>query len=343
LSEGTLRKLNQLQPMANQEKTHQKAFNGPLNSIVILARERYGDAIMQTPLIAALKDRYPSASIYMIAFTQIIYDFFKADSNISAVYHAKREFGKYLLEFLPRKYDLFFNPKAHPSTNFGIQSRIIRARYKVGHRNSGNEKFYDYLLDLPADMHESDRNLSLLKALDPGPLPKVRPYIPQMPVSKDVSTLIDTLPQKTHIGINLSTGSPGGNRSFEQWSDLINSFPNERFIIFSSPADIGKKKELEAALPNVLPTPSTKNLYEVLQILEKLKLLVTPDTSLIHLAACSDTPLVALYRYQPLESKVFSPMTTLHEVIGSNTLDVMDIEDEKVTEAVKRMLERLAD
>jgi len=317
------------------------AFKGPLNSIVILARERYGDAIMQTPLIAALKERYPSASIYMVAFTRIIYDFFKADSNITAVYHAKREFRKYFLEFLPRKYDLFFNPKGHPSTNFGIQARIISARYKVGHRHNGNEKIYDYLLDLPADLHESERNLSLLKALDSGPLPHCRPYIPEMPLSAEVSALIKSLPHKTHIGINLSTGSPGGNRSFEQWSDLINSFPNERFVIFSSPADIGKKKELEAAHLNVLPTPSTENLYEVLQILQRLKLLVTPDTSLIHLAACCDAPLVALYRYQPLESKVFSPMTTLHEVIGSKTLEVMDIENEKVSAAVERMLVRL--
>jgi len=317
-------------------------FQGPLRSVVILARECFGDAIMLTPLIAALKQRHPETAIYIVAFRQIIFDFFSSDANVTAVYHAKRDLKRYFLKFWPKRYDVVFNSKDHRSTSFLMQSRIIRARYKVGYRNNGNEQLFDYLLDMPAGTHESQRNFALLKAID-GEMPGTTgPYIPEMPVSKEVAGLLDAMPQGSYIGINISVGTPGGHRTFEQWSDLIRSFPDERFVIFSSPGDIETKRKLEAPHPNVLATPTTRNLYEVWKIVDRLKLLVTPDTSLVHVAACSDRPLVALYRFNPADSRLFAPLSTQQEVIVSPTPDVVDIENAVVTDAVRKMLESLA-
>ncbi|NTU69048.1 MAG: glycosyltransferase family 9 protein [Chlorobiaceae bacterium] len=319
-----------------------KAFQGPLRSVVILARECFGDAIMLTPLIAALKRRHPDAAIYVIAFRQIIFDFFSSDRNVTAVYHAKRDLKRYFLEFWPKRYDVLFNSKDHRSTSFLMQSRLIRARHKVGYRNNGNEQLFDYLIDMPPGTHESQRNLALLKAID-GQMPAtVRPYIPEMPVSKEVADLLGKMPQDSYIGINISVGTPGGHRTFEQWSDLIRSFPDERFVIFSSPGDLEAKRKLEAPHPNVLATPSTRNMYEVWKIVDRLKLLVTPDTSLVHVAACSDRPLVALYRFNPADSRLFAPLSTLQEVIVSPTEDVVDLDNAVVTEAVRNMIGKLS-
>ncbi len=316
-------------------------FKGPLRSVVILARECFGDAIMLTPLIAALKRDHPEASIYVVAFRQVIFDFFRQDRNVAGVYHAKRDLKRYLLEFWPRKYDVLFNSKDHRSTSFLLQSRLIRAGYKVGYRNNGGEQLFDCLLDMPAGTHESRRNLALLKAID-GEMPGTpRPYIPEMPVSNEVSALLDSMPQDAYIGINISVGTPGGHRALEQWSELIRSFPDERFVIFSSPGDLEEKRKLEAPHPNVLETPSTRNMYEVWKIVDRLKFLVTPDTSLVHVAACSDRPLVALYRFNPADSRLFAPLSTRQEVIVSPTEDVVDIGNEMVTLAVRKLLEEI--
>jgi len=316
-------------------------FKGPLKSVVILARECFGDVIMLTPLIAALKKRHPETKIYVVAFTRIVYNFFKSDRNVEAAYHAKRELGRYFFEFLPKKYDVLFNSKDHPSTSFLLQSRLIRARYKVGFKGNGNEALFDSLLELPEGTHESQRNLELLQAID-GAMPETPPpYIPEMLVSDEVRELLEKLPQDKFVGINISAGTPGGHRTVEQWSELIGSFPGERFVVFSAPGDLEEKRRIEAPHQNVLATPPTRNLHEVWKILDRLKLLVTPDTSLVHVAACSDKPVVALYRHNPNDSRAFAPLSTHQEVLTSPSQEVMDIEDEKVTEAVKRMLERL--
>ncbi len=326
----------------HQNQPASRPFTGPFQSVVILARECFGDAIMLTPLIAAIKRRDRNTAIYIIAFTRIIYDFFSHDRNVTAVFHAKRDLGRYLLKCLPKRYDALFNSKDHRSTHFLLQSRLIRARYKVGFRNNGNEELFDYLLELPRGTHESQRNLALLKAIDGSMPATTRPYIPEMPVSGEIAGLLASLPERACIGINISVGTPGGHRTREQWSELIGSFPEERFVIFSSPGDLEEKRMLEAPHENVLPTPFTRNLYEVWKIVDKLKLLVTPDTSLVHIAACSDRPLVALYRFNPEDSRLFAPLSTMQEVIVSPTPDVVDIDGSTVTLAVRNMLARIA-
>ncbi|NTU98234.1 MAG: glycosyltransferase family 9 protein, partial [Chlorobiaceae bacterium] len=310
-------------------------------SIVLLARERYGDAILMTPLIKALRHEYPEISIYIIAFTRIIFDFFSTDANITAVYHAKKKPGRYFSEVLLKKFDILFNPKNHPSKSFYLQSRFIRARYKVGHRNTNHDDLYDYLIDLAPGTHESLRNLSLLTALGKTPAKEYRPYIPEMPLSDEAKLFIDKLPTDYCTGINISAGAPGGHRTVEQWSDLVRNFPDEKFIVFSGMADIGEKRALEKLHENIQPSPATKNLYEVWKIVQKLKLLVTPDTSLVHVASCSDTPLVAMYRYNPADSIEFSPLSTYREVLVSPATDISAIENTLVSSALGRMIELL--
>lgn len=329
--------------MSNRHNAQQKPFSGPLRSVVILARECFGDVIMLTPLIAALKKQHPETKIYIVAFTRIAYSFFSTDKNVEAVYHAKRDLGRYLFRFLPKKYDILFNSKDHHSTSFNLHSRLIRARFRVGFRGNGNEALFDHLLGLPAGAHESRRNLALFQAID-GATPEMpRPYIPEMPVSDEVRELLRQLPKDEYVGINISAGTPGGHRTVEQWSELIRSFPDERFIVFSAPGDLEEKRRIEAPNPNVLATPPTKNLYEVWKILDRLKLLVTPDTSLVHVAACSDKPVVALYRHNPNDSMAFAPLSTRREVLTSPTQEVMDIENGTVRDALERMLAGLGD
>jgi heptosyltransferase III len=323
-----------------QRKKPITIFDGELKSIVILARECYGDAIMQTPLIATLREEYPGISIYIVAFTRIIFDFFSADTNVTAVYLAKRDLKRYFFEFLPKKFDVLFNPKNHPSTNFYIQSLIIRAKYKVGHRNTKHEALYDYLIDLKPGTHESTSNLALMDAINNRPQHPCRPYVPQMPVSNEIAFFLETLPSASYTGINISAGHIKRQRTIDQWSEFIRNVPDETFIILSSPGDLEKKKILEQHT-NTLESPSTRNIFEVGEIVKKLKLLITPDTSLVHIASCYDTPIIALYSNILINRRQFAPLSVRQMVIVSKTTDIIDIENEIITSALHSMHKKL--
>ena len=331
-----------LQVIAKRRRTKPFLQKAP-DSIVILARECYGDCILLTPLIGTLRREYPELSIYIIAFSQIILNFFSADPNITAVYHAKKNMRRYYNDLLSKRFDLLFNPKDHPSVHFLVQSMLIRARHKISHFSPYHEGLFDYLIKLEPDTHESLKNLSLLNIFGTKTFEHpCRPYLPVMPVSAETASFIETLQQDKFVGINISAGHSGGHRTLQQWSELIQAFPDTPFIIFSTPQDLEEKRQLEQPHTNVIPSPSTKNIYEVGEIVKKLKLLVTPDTSLVHIAACSDTPLIALYREYPVDRKQFGPLSTIQKVIISQTPDIIDIEPAEVSTALHEMLNKLS-
>ena len=320
----------------------QPLFHGNPESIVILARECYGDCILLTPLIGTLRREYPELSIYIIAFSKIIFNFFSADPNVTEVYHAKRNMKRYYKGILSKKFDLLFNPKDHPSTHFLIQSLLIRARHKIGHFNPHHEGLFDQLITLEPTTHESAKNLSLLSAIGSTTGEPCRPYLPPMPVCTATASFLKTIQPGKYIGINISAGHIGGHRTHEQWSQLIKSFTDETFIILSAPKELEEKRKLEQPHPNVLQSPSTQNIYEVGEIVKKLKLLITPDTSLVHIAACSDTPIIALYRQHLADRTQFGPLSTLQDIIISPTPDIIDIDPKQVTAALHNLLEVLS-
>ena len=332
---------NALQFMAKRRQK-QPFLDKPIESVVILAKERYGDCIMLTPLIGSLRREFPELSIFIVAFNQIIFDFFSTDPNITAVYHTKKNLIRYSKEILAKKFDLLFNPKDHPSTNFLIHSRLIRARYKTGHHNPFHEGLYDHLISLDPKTHESVKNLALLNVIYCTSQPEhCKPYLPPMPVSPAVTAFLQALQPGILIGINISAGHSGGHRSSRQWSELISTYPDETFVIFSAPHELKEKRELEAEHSNILHSPSTANLYEVGEIVNKLKLLITPDTALIHVASCYNTPVIGLYRHTEADHHQFGPMSTLQEIIISPTPDVVDIESDRIAASLKNMLMKL--
>ncbi len=312
-------------------------------SIVILARECYGDCIMLTPLIGTLRREYPDLSIYIIAFSRIIFNFFSADTNVTAVYHAKRDLKRYIKEILTKKFDILFNPKDHPSTHFLIQSLLINARHKVGHFNPYHEGLFDHLITMSPNTHESEKNLSLLQVINQAALKNpCKPYLPPMPVSPETAAFLETIPTGRLVAINISAGHTGGRRTTEQWSRLIQDFPDETFIILSAPGELAEKRQIELPHANVLPSPSTRNIYEVGKIVKKLKLLVTPDTSLVHIAACYNTPILALYRKRLADRTQFAPLSTQQQIIISPTPDVIDIDPKEVTTTLQNLLKTLS-
>ncbi|EAT59212.1 glycosyltransferase family 9 protein [Chlorobium ferrooxidans] len=318
-------------------------FQETPESIVILARECYGDCILLTPLIGTLRREFPELAIHVIAFSQIIFNFFSADKNVTAVYHAKRNMPRYYKGILSKKFDLLFNPKDHPSFHFLIQSVLVRARSKVSHFSPSHEGLFDHLISMEPNTHESLKNLALLNFLGTKTLkPPCRPYLPVMPVSHETEAFLKSLEPGKYIGINISAGHIGGHRTLQQWSELVQAFPDEQFIIFSTPQDLEEKRALEKPHTNIIESPSTRNIYEVGEIVRKLRLLITPDTSLVHIAACSDTPLIALYREYLADRTQFGPLSTIQKVIISQTPDIIDIDPAELSSALREMLKKLS-
>lgn len=318
-------------------------FAGVPKSIVILVSERYGDMILLTPLIKQLRKLFPAVVLHAIAFRKQSFDFFKHDKNIDKVFYVKSNYLKSMLEILSKRYDVLFNPKDSLSFNFLLQSYLIRAGFKVAFKHDYHERLFNCLLDLDYYNQVAVRNCFFLSVFHPFQdkgLP-CRPYVPPMKVSEEIRNFLHHMPTSEYIGINISAGSAVRYWNKEKWIALVNSFPGSTFIVFSAPKDIEQKAAIDALGGNILVAPVTKNFYEVGLLVSSLKLLVTPDTSLVHVAACYNIPLVGLYRNRFQDRTRFMPLSDSYELVISPTLSVKDIDVSDVVSALQTIMKKI--
>lgn len=318
----------------------QPPYTGPCNSIVLLSQEKYGDAILLTPLLKLLKERFPDTTLHVITFSRATHSFFLADRNIDRLHLAKGNTWCYYREITGERFDILFNTKDHPSTSFLVQSLIVRARKKIGIACEYHRGIYDYLVDLDFHSPVALKNCGLLTILGQSFQPgECRPYIPEKPVSPAVRSFLGSMEERTVIGINISAGGPARYWTEENWKKLADAFPLKRFIVFAAPGDRDVKTVLEQQCPNILSTPSTANLYEASLLAAKLRLLVTPDTAMVHVASCSGTPVLGLYGKAPQDQSRFKPFLVDYRIVVSPAAFVRDIAAETVISEAGKMLE----
>jgi len=317
-------------------------FSGPVRSLAILAQEKLGDCVLLTPLVRNLRQAFPDLEIHLITFSRASANFFMNDPQVTAVHLVKKQPRRYFREVLSRKFDLLFNTKDHPSTWFLLQSALIRARFKVGHNNPFHEGLYDRLLDTEFHAHMAVKNCALLPLLGvTADTEACRPSLPAMPVSNEIWQLLSRLAEDIRpIGVNISAGEPNRLWTEAKWRALLERFPGERFVVLSGPDDLDAKRRLEEQCPNAVASPPTRNLYEASCIVAKLRLLVTPDTSMVHVASATGTPVAGLYREAPQDISRFGPYAIPYEIVISPTGEVSGIKPESVADAVRRLMAR---
>jgi ADP-heptose:LPS heptosyltransferase len=313
------------------------AFQGSLKSMVILAQEKLGDAILLTPLIGMLKKSIPGVQIDVVTYGSN-FGFFELDPNVSKVHRGKRDYVKYFSTLKARRYDLLFSTKDHPSFTFLYQSRIIPARYRVGILHPMHHGFFNHLIPVDFHRHIIEKNCSLLDHLGvPYRHSDLRPYLPEGPVRPLIRTFSESLAGRSAIGVNLSAGSADREWPLANWERLVSRI-NRPVVVFAMPGRFADKKRLESEYPNVLPAPETETLYEAGEMLRRLKLLVSPDTSLIHAASCFDIPVAGLYRSDLVHLQRFYPYLVPHRLTVSKTRRVADIPVDEALKAVRELL-----
>jgi len=328
-----------LQTVAHKQ-TLDPPYDGPLKTVVILAQEKYGDVILLTPLLRQLKKYFPVLSVHVITFSMPTYVFFSSDSNVDRVYLARKNLLQYFGSVLSSRFNILFNTKDHPSVSFLLQSMLIRADRKVGIACEYHRGIYDYLVDVDYYTQLAIKNCGLLGILGVAlQTEDCRPYIPEMVVSAPVAAYVDSLADKSFIAINISAG--GSNRYWQQenWIRLISSFHDMRFLILSAPGDREKKEELERRCSNVLPSIGTRNLYQASLIIKKASILVTPDTSMVHVASATGTSVLGLYCMTTKDQIRFSPFLVKNRIVVSSTETVRDIGFGEVVDALREMID----
>jgi len=102
------------------------------------------------------------------------------------------------------------------------------------------------------------------------------------------------------IGFNLSARGENRNWGYEKSKGLIEqiiaSYKNCTIILITAPNERFKGDAIEKQFDkNVVQIPPNSNLSEVSALISKLDILISPDTSLVHIGRSFQIPVIGLY------------------------------------------------
>ncbi len=325
-----------------------------LKKILILRPDKLGDMVITFPLIDALRRHYPHLKIYLLA-SERNYPLVKADPRFEKVYiYRKRLFRdiRVVQELRREACDLVIDAVRNDSaTTLFLAQLAVKKGTRIGLGKVEHARFYDYNHpENPLQQeHNIDFTLKLLKSFQSDEEQAERyasPFIDNTSRSRAEKLLGQVAGSNDKfwlIGYNASGGRPARRLTYESSLTLLQSLISEHsdlhILLLAAPNDYQICQRLSAQLHQrvYLPPPGL-NIVEVSALISRLSLLLSPDTSLIHIARSFRVPVIGLYTASARNYEHWHPYGQRDGVVLSrNEYDIHDISLPEILEMFRRL------
>ncbi|MCX7909003.1 MAG: glycosyltransferase family 9 protein [Ignavibacteria bacterium] len=274
-------------------------FTSNVRKILILRQDRIGDLLVSVPFLRALRNHLPTSTIHILLsyrnlvakscilnYVDQVFCFPKnIISGLILVYKLRRQ-----------KYDLVIDLFDNPSFTSSFVINFIKPRFSLGF-DKENRKVYTHIVFLPnkMDFHIIDRICFLLIAFGIE-IEKVQKNL-EYPVKENTNKLIKKGEKRVGVVLTGSTKSKfwGLENFYSLIRLIISNYPFE-IIIFPT-YELRKELSKFQTLENVYIAPINQNFDEFAEMISECDFLVSPDTSVVHLASAFNIPIVVFYQF----------------------------------------------
>jgi len=287
-----------------------------MQSILIIAPNWIGDAVMTQPLLANLKVLYPNARIDVLASTWVA-PIYRACSEVNEVIDAKFEHKQLewdLRKNLAKKLKLKNYQACFVLPN-SLKSALIpwlaNIPFRIGYRGEFRFGLINLSLDNPSKFNRPpmvDHYQALTQLLDDESKPLVN-LTPKLNVSPPAKESVERKLHDAHIPIgSLYVICPGAEYGpSKRWpadhfaklaSSLIAKDPNNQIILLGSKGDDAIAQEILSQAvdaKNIHNWCGSTSLDEAIALIGISKAVISNDSGLMHIAAALKTPQVAIF------------------------------------------------
>ena len=311
--------------------------------ILIVQLGRIGDLILMTPMFAAIKRNNPLHEIHLLCGRRNT-EFAKTLPDITKV-HTYRKTLPGLLRLLKalraEHYECWIDPKDHYSGESALFARWANAPFAIGFNREGRRQVFTHsITKTGADIrrHFLDRNLDALVPFLGVTDVLRRPCLSEDPASAArLTAFLKDRGLARYAVVNFSTGKVYRQWPADHWIAMINAFPDTSFLINGEAADLEAVQQIVAGCPNASHY-QTRSFADVISLVRHAALLISPDTSLLHLASAFDIPTVGLYLRGQWNRTMWTPLSRQQRVIiGASEDQISAIGVEAVTAAVREL------
>lgn len=321
--------------------------------LLILRYDRLGDMIMTSWICRTLHELHPDVRVGIVASP--------ANASIArllpgvdeiyvvggSIWRTLREIGRARSD----AYDLVLNFIFNRTTSAGILANLMGPRaVKVGQGDEKYRFYFNALLTLRKGTAHMAEILEQLCADVFGKSWRVRDMRLELrEVSENARPVTSFLGADSGscVVVNLSAGRPFRYPSSEQVDAVIRSAnaAGRPVVLTSAPGDGALMDATILRNPGSsvrrFPVQGTVQFELIIELVRRASVLVTPDTSLVHVAAAVGCPVVALYTSR-LENHEWLPWRVRNEVVISiGNQPVASIAPAEIVAALERIMREL--
>jgi ADP-heptose:LPS heptosyltransferase len=314
--------------------------------VIIPVLHRFGDMILYTAMFKSIKNHNPDSEISVIASreNQVI---IKNNPNINEILIFDRNpvaAVKLIVKLKNRNYDFLIDPKDHFSSESHFLSKFIQAKTKIGFNS---EKKVSYDIQIPSDKdnintHFIERCNQVLHhiGIEQNYFSKKPELFTETDSEIKLKSIFSRIEGKKNLLINISAGSESRRMSIKKWLKIVESIEDSFNIIWSA-------EEIDFQKVNELIKISGRGIFykcidfsDIISLVKNVDLIISPDTSIVHIASAFNKPICALYNGIIWNYYKFAPRSDFFQVImaepGEDFLE--KISDFEISQTIKFFL-----
>lgn len=304
-------------------------YNRHIQNIVIIRFSSFGDIILTTPLIRALRTNFPEARIDFIV-KQEFAELLQTNPHLTTVYPYRKESGVQGLLLLAQQlrrnhYDLCVD--IH--TNF--RSHLVRCLIRPTYTTTWAKHLLKRLLLVKAGINRYSRiiqvpdrylnSVASFGVVNDGQGLEIFPTLAHETRVQAILEQEHLAEQDLAIGFGAVAAHPLKQWPLEKFLQLGQQLVQRhqaRILLFGGPADVDQVREIAKDLPNnPIMLCGKLSLLESAAALKRCAVFVGNDTGTVHLAAAMKCPIVVLFG-PTVEEFGFYPYTANATVISTS-------------------------
>lgn len=324
------------------------------NKILLLRQDRIGDVLVSIAFLKKLRSLFPSAEIDIVLSHKNNSAFWAISKFVNRKYLLEKGVFKYIKlinQIRNEEYDIVIDLLDNSSSTSSILTRFTKANIKLGFEKE-NRKVYSHIVRLPnkKENHIIERLNSLL-------LPFAGNVKNEESLSFNLSfdsqskaiDLLGVKSKKFRLGINLSGSDDSKNWGTGNYIGFIEALETLKekleVKVFTTKSNEKQLNEIKENVPNVA-APFVNSFEQFTAMMSTCDIILTPDTSVVHLCSAFNIPCIALYTYSnnpnvgmPWEPR--SKHSKALKISDKETLGLIKITD--VLVALNQIIEEISD
>lgn len=285
----------------------------PLQSVrklLILRYDRIGDIIVTTPVFRELKRLHPNLHIGVLA-SRSNAELIRTNPFVDRLHVLPgrwRDWPRFLREARQEQYDVVLNFIFNRTTSGGVLANLIApSGIKVGQGADKYRFYFNKLMHLDrGHEHMAEVLLHYVDAVFGLSRKKATPsfeIVLDEHSNRAVESFLQTfrIRPRQFVVLNISAAESVRQMSRKQAEVLarfLTSQCGETVVVISAPADLQMRNEITAHGDRRLfpfPPEGVTDMLTIAALLGRAKAVITPDTSIVHIASAMNMPVMGLY------------------------------------------------